>query len=69
MMSQTIESTVDALKLLENQRLPLFVQVGYNRYDIVSYGVRDGYCVLCIAEEANNPIPTILHTDPDGVAA
>jgi hypothetical protein len=57
-MSQTIDSVVEALQTIDDQQLPLFVQVGYNRFDIISYDIKDGYCVLVIGEAANNPTVT-----------
>ncbi len=49
-------SLLDIFKESSNPSLPLFVQVGFNRFDIVSYTEhKKGYCTILVAEEANNP--------------
>ncbi|MDD4242799.1 MAG: hypothetical protein PHG08_00670 [Bacilli bacterium] len=54
-----------------NLNTPIFVQVGYNRFDVVTYTINeDGYVLLVLADNASNPkVETLINEpEPKGVA-
>ncbi len=51
----TVDELEKNLGLIINKNMLIFVQVGYNRFEIVSYNIKDDYCVLNVDLNANNP--------------
>ncbi|MCK9369729.1 hypothetical protein M0R04_07475 [Candidatus Dojkabacteria bacterium] len=44
-----------AAHMQANPTLPIYVQVGYNRFETISYVINDDHFVINIDWDANNP--------------